>query len=88
MEDFLSEMAPFKAKSPQFPSPETLYKKKFAFLSAPLLTLQKTRRATDPTPSSHSRAEESKGNNTSISFTVITKTIRTTTRSSSSAKRK
>lgn len=49
LEDFLASLAPYKPKSlPQFPPPESLYKKKFAFLPAPLVVLQKSRRATDP----------------------------------------
>ncbi len=49
LEDFLLSMSPFRPKvPPQFPPPECLYKKRFAFLPAPLSVLQKTRRSTDP----------------------------------------
>jgi len=36
-DDFLLTIAPFKSKTlPQFPPPEKLYEKKFAFLNSPL----------------------------------------------------
>jgi len=49
LQDFLEEMGPYKSKGqPEFPPPETIFRKKFAFLSAPLIVLQKSRRGTDP----------------------------------------
>jgi hypothetical protein len=48
LEDFMQMLAPFKSKTTsQFPPPEQLYKKKFSFLPAPIIVLQKTQKMGD-----------------------------------------
>lgn len=60
-EEFLESMSPFKSKTPpHFPLPENIYKKKFPFLGASLLSLQREKKEISLLPISNKAKDSGK----------------------------